>query len=397
MTPAAPTSVSHSIGGNHQGQSGAENAFLVNLESGEMKSVLTEDSDISQPLTDQGSKSPDLPWTRSSDHVSLVKSLQRRIQSAFDYYLNSYVLCILTAIVGQTLMAASMRVLSDHINVFQAVALRSFICGMSMFLFCRLNGISLMEPREKLPLFFLRGVIGACGFVTLTLGWCELPLSDSAFMTNSYPVLTAVLSWSFGMEELGILTWIGAFGCLIGNALVAHPPFLFGGSDEWDSSRIVGIVSACLGNLFMAFTYILLNYLGKSVNTIALTAYMNLFSFLFSIPFMLVEYPMELSMHFGVREVLCFCAICLSGLIAHPAMSRALQIGPPTKVTSLFMMNMLLTGAVGVVALNESVSWLSLVGATVIIISVVLVTAQGPRRPNQYQPLASGNDREMEI
>ena len=69
-----------------------------------------------------------------------------------------------------------------------------------------------------------------------------------------------MLSWLFGMEHLGILSWIGAVGCLIGNALIAHPPFLFGGHDDWDSGRVVGIVAACFGNLFMASTFILLRY-----------------------------------------------------------------------------------------------------------------------------------------
>lgn len=40
--------------GNQRGQNGVENAFLLNLQSEKMKPLLTEDSDISLPLTDQG-------------------------------------------------------------------------------------------------------------------------------------------------------------------------------------------------------------------------------------------------------------------------------------------------------------------------------------------------------
>jgi len=395
MTPV-PVGDACNAEGKKSRQEGEDGDLLGCMEAAEDKGLIFEENEISHQLLFKDAKSPNVPACDPSGQLSLTQCLQRHLQNAVKYYLNNYVLLIMTAVFGQTLVAACTKTISDHVNVFQAVALRATVCSLLMFTTCRVNGISLTEPRKKLPLFFLRGVVGATAFVFLTLGWCELPLSESAFMTNSYPAVTAVLSWLIGMEDLGILSGMGAVGCLIGNALVARPPFLFGGDDDWDTGRIVGIIAAGTGNLFMGLTCVLLRYIGGDVNTIALTTYMNAFALLYSLPFMIAGYPMTFSTRLGVKELLCYGLICLSGMFGHPAMSRALQIGPPTKVTSIFMLNMLVSGFVGVVALHESVSWFSAIGATVIIISVILITAQGPRRPNQYEALPS-DDQELEI
>lgn len=333
-------------------------------------------------------------------------------------------LLILTACLGVTLNAACMKILSEHTNIFQIVALRSFVCSSSLFTMCRLNGISLFQPKEKVHLFFMRGIFGATAFVCLSLGLYELPLSESSFMTNSYPgkhsttrisrdvilplAVTAVLSWMFGMEHLGALSWTGVFGCIVGNALVAHPPFLFGGHEAMDADRIIGIVAACCGNIFMSITFITLKSLsaiqgcfecvsrivGSSVNSMVLTTFMHFFSLLFSLPFLFTGFPLAVNTHISVADLMCYLGTCLTGTGAQLAMSRALQIGPPTKVTSIFMTNMLLTGLVGVVFLNEKLSLLSGIGALVIILSVLLVTAQGPKRSDEYRALSSGDDLE---
>ena len=60
------------------------------------------------------------------------------------------------------------------------------------------------------------------------------------------------------MERLGILAWCGAIGCLTGNALIAHPPFLFGEQEEWEQHRIVGIVFALSGTVLISSTFIVL-------------------------------------------------------------------------------------------------------------------------------------------
>ena len=60
------------------------------------------------------------------------------------------------------------------------------------------------------------------------------------------------------MERLGFLSWFGVGGCVIGNALVAQPPFLFGDDNIWDMTRTLGIGAGMVSNIFMACTFILI-------------------------------------------------------------------------------------------------------------------------------------------
>lgn len=190
----------------------------------------------------------------------------------FRFYLNNYVLLILTAICGTALNVTSIKVLSERVSVFQITAIRSSVCTIFLLLLGRWKRVSLIQPRKQVPLFLLRGILGAIAFLGLALSTFELPLSESAFISNSYPgsyvskcnlkhgilVVTAVLSWLLGMEHLGLLSWAGVCGCFIGNALIANPPFLFGRHEDWEVDRIIGILAACIGNLVMGGSIIVI-------------------------------------------------------------------------------------------------------------------------------------------
>jgi len=326
-----------------------------------------------------------LSKTHSKDSCTVEDSLLQRagncVQSALSFYSENYVLLILTAALGVATNVTCIKILSKNISVFQITAIRATFCTLFLLFMCWKKGVSLIYPREKVPLFLMRGILGAVAFLCLALGTFELPLSDSAFISNSYPVVTALMSWLFGMEDLGALSWIGVCGCFVGNALVAHPPFLFGGHEEWGPERFIGVVAAAAGNIFMGSTFILIRYLGKGVNSMVLTTYMHTFSLLLSLPFIFTGTPMPINYRHSPLELLCYAGTCLMGIGLQLASTKALQIGPPTKVTSLFMLNMLLSGAVGVVLLNEKMSTISGIGAAVIVVSVILVTAQKPKKP----------------
>lgn len=103
------------------------------------------------------------------------------------YYLDNYILLILTAALGVATNVTCIKTLSQHVSVFQITAVRSLFCSISLIGTCWMNGISLFEPRKKFPLFLMRGIFGAVAFLCLALSTFELPLSDSAFLSNSYP------------------------------------------------------------------------------------------------------------------------------------------------------------------------------------------------------------------
>ena len=60
------------------------------------------------------------------------------------------------------------------------------------------------------------------------------------------------------MEELSGFSWAGICGCFTGNALVAHPPFIFGGHGDWGLDRIGGVLAAVASNVCMGCAFILI-------------------------------------------------------------------------------------------------------------------------------------------
>ena len=75
-----------------------------------------------------------------------------------------------------------------------------------------------------------------------------------------------------------------------------------------------------------------------------------------------------------------FLMTIVSGTAVMSIMSRAFQIGPPSKVTAIYMTNTLLAAAIGVLALSEKMSQTSMIGAATILVSVLLVQTQKQRQ-----------------
>ena len=84
-----------------------------------------------------------------------------------------------------------MKFLSEEVSVFQGIAARSLFGGAVLMIACWRQGISLFKPREKIYLFIARGITGALTNVCLFSSSALLPLSEAAFMSNSFPGKTS--------------------------------------------------------------------------------------------------------------------------------------------------------------------------------------------------------------
>lgn len=65
-------------------------------------------------------------------------------------------------------------------------------------------------------------------------------------LSQTRPPVVAIMARLLLAEPLGLK---GALGCLVsltGVAVVAHPPFLFGGHQQWGKRRLLGTVCGVL-------------------------------------------------------------------------------------------------------------------------------------------------------
>ena len=116
------------------------------------------------------------------------------------------------------------------------------------------------------------------------------------------------------------------------------------------------------------------------MNSKTLTFYMQTMSAITCLPFLVAGYPESPNPRHSPLELAWYCEIILGGAPLMIATTRAFQIGPPTKVTSLFMTTMLLSGVIGITFLSEKISCSSGVGSVIILISVLIVTMQQKKK-----------------
>lgn len=96
-----------------------------------------------------------------------------------------------------------------------------------------------------------RGALGSLGMICYYSAIYLLPLADAVTINLIRPPLAALFAWLVLSESFPWQGWLGLMVSLAGVAVVAHPPFLFGGHAGWGVARVAGIgidvTSACCG------------------------------------------------------------------------------------------------------------------------------------------------------
>lgn len=111
---------------------------------------------------------------------------------------------------------ASIKALSQDISEYQMVAVTYSLSAMTLFGTNLTRGISPFQPRTKVPIMIFRGLVGGLGLICVTYSTYILPLSDAAFLSNSYPgnfqtqQKTEDLSFSSRDSSLGLVDRNGA-------------------------------------------------------------------------------------------------------------------------------------------------------------------------------------------
>eukprot|EP00210_Caulerpa_lentillifera_P008526 g8133.t1 len=328
-----------------------------------------------------------------------------KITEVANLFWNAPILLAVITSIAIALNVFNIKQLSDHYPVFEVVALRSlFLLFIIIFMMWR-QKVSPFEPRNKMPLLILRGVTGSLAFTSSYFAAFLLPLSEASFLSNSYPVMTALLSRIFGMEELGLWSWFGITGCVAGNALVARPPFIFGGDEVYNSDRILGIGVAILSSVTMGLTFILVGRIGKRVHPLSIMMYQSLSIVLICIPFMSASYPSVPRLPKNAFHVFRIFLSTLASLISQSMVVRALQIGKATLVTSIVMTNMIIAAFLGITFLGEALHLVSSGGACLVLLSVIIVIVnRGAKKEENNAAMETkmdgedlDNERELEL
>lgn len=187
-------------------------------------------------------------------------------------------------------------------------------------------------------------------------------------------VFTAAISFLVGVDKPTPLSCVGVVLCVIGNALIVQPPFLFGGEEEdWDLERILGVVTALLSQVAFGITFVLIRKLGSSATVLTQSLMQTSIMLFLCTPFLPTSFPKPFQWRPSLENLGLYAAFVFCGIAAQIFMNRGFQIGPPVGSSIVYTSSMVYPVLFGLLVLSEETSVLEVLGAGLNVVSVIIV------------------------
>jgi len=256
------------------------------------------------------------------------------------------------AVLSFLIMAIAVRELSDTMNTFEILTLRSIVGLAITFAFVMRFGWHEIRT-ERLKLHLVRNVFHFGGQFGWFLGISLLPLATVFTLEFTIPVWAAMLAVIVLRERLHHARII-AIICGFGGVLIIMKP----GAEVVDLASLI-VVGAAFG---YAVSYITTKPLVVTDSPLAILFYMNLMQ----LPFGLVP-AIFTWVQPTTNDVLWIVLVGVTALTAHYCVTRAFQVADTLTVIPLDYLRMPLVAVIGYVFYQESFELTLFAGAVVII------------------------------
>ena len=256
------------------------------------------------------------------------------------------------AVLSFLIMAIAVRELSDTMNTFEILTLRSIVGLAITFAFVMRFGWYEIRT-ERLKLHLVRNVFHFGGQFGWFLGISLLPLATVFTLEFTIPVWAAMLAVIVLRERLHHARII-AIICGFGGVLIIMKP----GAEVVNLVSLI-VVGAAFG---YAVSYITTKPLVVTDSPLAILFYMNLMQ----LPFGLVP-AIFTWVQPTTNDVLWIVLVGVTALTAHYCVTRAFQVADTLTVIPLDYLRMPLAAVIGYVFYQESFELTLFAGAIVII------------------------------
>eukprot|EP01026_Neomeris_dumetosa_P067942 TRINITY_DN6641_c0_g1_i4.p1 TRINITY_DN6641_c0_g1~~TRINITY_DN6641_c0_g1_i4.p1 ORF type:complete len:453 (-),score=51.33 TRINITY_DN6641_c0_g1_i4:380-1738(-) len=290
-------------------------------------------------------------------------------------------LCIICASFSYSIGLLSVKLISERIQIFEILVTRS--------LFSMIVCLSIQWKTESRPVYgqfkhihllTARSFAGALAFFAYYFSAYLLPIGETIAIFFLNAATTAILGWLILGQKINIWGAIGILSSIVGVVFVSHPPFLFGGHEEWGSERTLG-VACCLFASFMAgVAFVMIRLIGKRESPVTVSLWFHSVS-LIGVVFVIVGYPFKASIP-SVVDALMLGVISFTSFFGQLLLSRAFQIDKPSKIAAINYMQVVFSYGWGLIFLGDSVTVLGLIGVVFVAIGVVLVNKKEERDKN---------------
>ena len=252
------------------------------------------------------------------------------------------------------------KFLSNNIAPLTIVFVRTFFGLLFFSPFILKTDITHLKT-QKFPLHFLRATLISAAMFCTYYTYANLPLAFATSIGFTSPLITVLLASLIFKEKITASQWVALMFGYLGVLIMVQPQsFIFNQA----------VLAAILGNVVTSFVVILTKYLSRTENTIQIMAYNNFLSFLLiGIVFIgTITHGLSqgdlwlLAVEGGLGVLSQFCYI------------QALKYGQPSTIAPFEYLRLVFMIPLGYFLFNEAVSFATLCGGLMIIITTYYIT-----------------------
>ncbi len=263
------------------------------------------------------------------------------------------------SVISFSIMDISVKLMSPSYPVGQLVFFRGFLGLIPIFFIIPLDRYKNLFETTKLKLHIGRAVAGTFAMVNLYLGLKFLPIADAITISFAAPIFATIFSIIFLQEIVRFYRWSAIIIGIIGVTVVLKP-----GTTMFSYYSFFPILF-CIG---FAIISILIKKLSKTEPD-------YLISMFFTIALILTGF---VSYFFGWNEInkkdiIYLFAIGIFGSTGNIFLTMSIRKADVSLVTPVKYLSLLFAIMAGIFIFGEAISYLTLLGAFLIIVSTAII------------------------
>lgn len=253
------------------------------------------------------------------------------------------------------------------IPTMEVVFVRSVMMTGSTMVLLRWKGVSPSGNDRKT--LFIRATVGVAALSLFYFALPRIPLGDATALFYMTPIWTALIASVILKERTARLVFLGMGLSLLGVAMIAKPSFLFGGGlDELDTIAVVAAVAA---SMLSGFVYVLVRKLRASDAPLVIIFWLSWVGIIGTLPFAALNWVWPTTV-----EWLYLIGVGVTTLIAQIFMTMGLHREQAGRAMSVGYLQVVFAFIWGAMVFGTLPDLWSLLGATVIVGSVLLIARQ---------------------
>jgi drug/metabolite transporter (DMT)-like permease len=277
------------------------------------------------------------------------------------------------------------KLLGRRVPVLEITLARSGLSLLATLLVARLRGHSLSSAEtwgapSLRPLLMLRGAIGCVAMVAYYLALVRLPMADAVLLFFANVPFTALVAWLVAGERLTGRAALGAAVAILGLVLVLHPPFLFGGHEDWggQSERGLGVAAGLVSAALSAGAFLTIRAIGKREPALVVALYFHAATVLISaVPLLLFAFPEPPVLPSSLLDATLMAGVAAASFFGQLTLTRGFQLLPAGRASAINLLQVLFSTLWGWLAFGDVPTGVGFCGGVLIVAGALLCGGGG--------------------